>query len=282
MRSCSAAGTICPAAERFLADGAPTGCCRSTADSRRRSTARWRPVQARAVTRCSSAIRTTGGHASTSSTIRRPLPTPLRSPPSGRQDFSPLGGERSQVIGPGLSQLDMGFAKQIRVGARRLVNFVRSVQRDEHAGVQPAGLARTSGTRETSRRISSMRNTPRQLQMGIKIIGKTLSQSSGSARAGVSPHWRERKRPRPPIACLPTSHNRTTIDGSGAPIPTALTRTTRSPSSTCSRATSKRPFRICAARMPSTRRITTTAITSRSRCFRSGSSTRRAASSRSC
>ena len=117
-RSCSAEATIFPAAERFLADGGPIGCCRCTADKPRRSTAPWRQVRAPAVTRCSSAIRTKAPARSTSSTIRRPLPIRLRSPPSDRQDFSPLGGNRSQVIGPGMRQLDMGFSKQIEVGAR--------------------------------------------------------------------------------------------------------------------------------------------------------------------
>ena len=51
------------------------------------------------------------------------MPTPLPVATIGQQDFSPLGGKRSQVIGPGMSQLDMGFSKQIRVGARRQVEF---------------------------------------------------------------------------------------------------------------------------------------------------------------
>ena len=36
----------------------------------------------------------------------------------GQTDFSPLGGPRSQVTGPPLRQLDMGFARQIRVAVR--------------------------------------------------------------------------------------------------------------------------------------------------------------------
>src|SRR6185295_18172831 len=37
----------------------------------------------------------------------------------GQTDFSPLGGPRTQVTGPPLRQIDMGFARQIRLNAAR-------------------------------------------------------------------------------------------------------------------------------------------------------------------
>ena len=40
-------------------------------------------------------------------------PTPVTA--IGQTDFSPLGGTRSQVTGPPLRQLDMGFARQFGI-----------------------------------------------------------------------------------------------------------------------------------------------------------------------
>ena len=60
----------------------------------------------------------------------------------GQTDFSPLGGPRSQVTGPPLRQLDMGVARQFGLWGQSKAEFrVEVVQPDQHAGVQPAGVA---------------------------------------------------------------------------------------------------------------------------------------------
>ena len=48
-------------------------------------------------------------------------PTPVAT--IGQTDFSPLGGEGTQVTGPGLKQLDFGLAKSFNVWGQRRVEF---------------------------------------------------------------------------------------------------------------------------------------------------------------
>ena len=86
----------------------------------------------------------------------------------GQTDFSPLGGSRSQVIGPPLKQLDMGFAKQISLGARRfeIRGEVFNVT-NTPAFALPGSLDFRDARNFAS--ITTMRNTPRQIQIGAKI-----------------------------------------------------------------------------------------------------------------
>jgi carboxypeptidase family protein/TonB-dependent receptor-like protein len=87
----------------------------------------------------------------------------------GQTDFSPLGGKRSQVIGPGLRQLDMGVAKQIGVAGRRRVEVRAEAFNvtNTPAFNQPGSLNFLDARNFAS--ITAMRNTPRQIQLGAKI-----------------------------------------------------------------------------------------------------------------
>jgi hypothetical protein len=87
----------------------------------------------------------------------------------GQTDFSPLGGKRSQVIGPGLRQLDLGFAKQIQIGGVRRFEI-----RGEAFNVTNTPAFNLPGSlnfldARNFASITSMRNTPRQFQIGVKI-----------------------------------------------------------------------------------------------------------------
>ena len=58
----------------------------------------------------------------------------------GQTDFSPLGGPRSQVTGPPMRQIDMGFARQFRVSTGEELRISRrDLQSHEHGGIQSAG-----------------------------------------------------------------------------------------------------------------------------------------------
>ncbi len=87
----------------------------------------------------------------------------------GQQDFSPLGGQRSQVTGPAMRQLDMGFSKQFEVGARRRFEFRAEAFNltNTPAFNLPGSLNFLDAKNFAS--ISSMRNSPRQMQLGIKL-----------------------------------------------------------------------------------------------------------------
>jgi hypothetical protein len=87
----------------------------------------------------------------------------------GQTDFSPLGGTRSQVIGPPLRQLDMGFAKQIQIGGGRRFEI-----RGEAFNVTNTAAFALPGSldfRDTRNfaSITGLRNSPRQIQIGAKI-----------------------------------------------------------------------------------------------------------------
>jgi hypothetical protein len=94
-------------------------------------------------------------------------PAPVAS--IGQQDFSPLGGKRSQVIGPPMKQLDMGFSKQIQVGGARRLEFRAEAFNvtNTPAFNQPGSLNFLDARNFAS--ISSMRNSPRQMQLGLKL-----------------------------------------------------------------------------------------------------------------
>ena len=87
----------------------------------------------------------------------------------GQTDFSPLGGKRSQLTGPPLRQLDMGFAKQFKIFGQRQFEI-----RGEAFNVTntpsfnlPGSLDYRDARNFAS--ITTMRNTPRQIQLGAKI-----------------------------------------------------------------------------------------------------------------
>jgi hypothetical protein len=94
-------------------------------------------------------------------------PDPVRT--IGQTDFSPLGGKRSQVTGPPLVQLDMGLGKQFRVwGERQFEIRVEAFNVTNTPAFNLPGSLNFLDARNFAS-ISSMRNTPRQMQLGAKI-----------------------------------------------------------------------------------------------------------------
>jgi hypothetical protein len=87
----------------------------------------------------------------------------------GQTDFSPLGGTRSQVIGPPLRQLDMGFARQMRLRGQSQFEVRLEVFNISNlpAFNQPGSLNFNDARNFAS--ITTMRNTPRQVQLGAKL-----------------------------------------------------------------------------------------------------------------
>jgi hypothetical protein len=89
----------------------------------------------------------------------------------GQTDFSPLGGERSQVTGPPLRQLDMGFARQFRVSTDK--NFEVRVEifnlTNTAAFNLPANAVLNFNDPRNFASMTTMRNLPRQIQLGAKL-----------------------------------------------------------------------------------------------------------------
>ena len=87
----------------------------------------------------------------------------------GQTDFSPLGGKRSQVTGPPLRQLDMGVAKQFRICGQR--QFEIRAEAFNITNTPSFNLPGSLDFRDARNfaSITSMRNTPRQFQLGAKI-----------------------------------------------------------------------------------------------------------------
>jgi hypothetical protein len=94
-------------------------------------------------------------------------PTPVTT--IGQTDFSPLGGTRSQVTGPPLRQLDLGFAKQVRIAGQRQFEIRAEAFNvtNTPAFNLPGSLNFLDARNFAS--ITSMRNTPRQIQLGAKV-----------------------------------------------------------------------------------------------------------------
>jgi hypothetical protein len=87
----------------------------------------------------------------------------------GQTDFSPLGGPRSQVTGPPMRQLDMGVAKQMQIwGQRRFEIRAEAFNLTNTPSFNLPGSLNFNDARNFAS-ITSMRNTPRQLQLGAKI-----------------------------------------------------------------------------------------------------------------
>jgi len=89
----------------------------------------------------------------------------------GQTDFSPLGGKRSQVTGPPLRQLDMGFARQFRVQGQRQFEIRVEVFNITNTAAfnAPANAVLNFNDPKNFASITSMRNTPRQVQLGAKL-----------------------------------------------------------------------------------------------------------------
>jgi hypothetical protein len=89
----------------------------------------------------------------------------------GQTDFSPLGGPRSQVTGPPLRQIDMGFARQFR--ARSDKHFEVRVEifnlTNTAAFNQPANAVLNFNDPRNFASMTTMRNLPRQVQLGAKF-----------------------------------------------------------------------------------------------------------------
>jgi hypothetical protein len=87
----------------------------------------------------------------------------------GQTDFSPLGGTRSQVTGPPLRQLDMGFARQLRLyGQTRFELRLEIFNVTNTAAFNLPGSLNFNDARNFAS-ITGMRNTPRQVQLGAKL-----------------------------------------------------------------------------------------------------------------
>src|SRR5260370_22350995 len=86
----------------------------------------------------------------------------------GQQDFSPLGGPRSQVTGPPLRQLDMGFARQLRIQQRQFEIRVEVFNITNTAAFNLPGSLNFNDPRNFAS-ITTMRNAPRQVQIGAKV-----------------------------------------------------------------------------------------------------------------
>ena len=89
----------------------------------------------------------------------------------GQTDFSPLGGERSQVTGPPMRQLDLGIARSSSgLWGQRQFEFraeafnVTNTPSFNLPGSLNFGDARNFAS------ITSMRNTPRQIQLGAEVL----------------------------------------------------------------------------------------------------------------
>jgi hypothetical protein len=87
----------------------------------------------------------------------------------GQTDFSPLGGKRSQVTGPPMRQLDMGFARQVRIhGQNQFEVRLEVFNVTNTAAFNLPGSLNFLDARNFAS-ITTMRNTPRQVQLGAKI-----------------------------------------------------------------------------------------------------------------
>jgi hypothetical protein len=87
----------------------------------------------------------------------------------GQTDFSPLGGQRSQVTGPPLRQLDLGVARQMRIqGQRQFEIRVEIFNVTNTAAFELPGSLNFLDARNFAS-ISRMRNAPRQVQLGAKL-----------------------------------------------------------------------------------------------------------------
>jgi carboxypeptidase family protein len=99
-------------------------------------------------------------------------PDAFRDPPVataiGQSDFSPLGGERSQVTGPPFRQLDMAIAKQIRVKGARVELRAEAFNVTNTPSFQLPSQTNFSN-RALFGLITATSNNARQVQLGAKL-----------------------------------------------------------------------------------------------------------------
>jgi len=87
----------------------------------------------------------------------------------GQTDFSPLGGKRSQVTGPPLRQLDFGIARQFSMFGRKQFEIrAEAFNITNTASFNLPGSLNFQDARNFAS-ITSMRNAPRQVQLGAKL-----------------------------------------------------------------------------------------------------------------
>jgi hypothetical protein len=87
----------------------------------------------------------------------------------GQTDFSPLGGKRSQVTGPPMRQLDLGFAKELTVWQQRRFELrAEAFNLTNTPSFNLPGSLNFNDARNFAS-ITSMRNAPRQIQLGLKM-----------------------------------------------------------------------------------------------------------------
>ena len=87
----------------------------------------------------------------------------------GQTDFSPLGGPRSQVTGPPMRQIDMGVARQFGLWGSSKAEFRLEVFNLTNTPSFNLPGSLNFGDARNFASITSMRNTPRQMQVGLKF-----------------------------------------------------------------------------------------------------------------
>jgi hypothetical protein len=87
----------------------------------------------------------------------------------GQTDFTPLGGEGTQVTGPPFRQLDVGLAKQFQVGGGRRMEF--RAEAYNLTNTPSFNLPTGTNFSNTSQfgQITTQRNRNRQIQLGLKL-----------------------------------------------------------------------------------------------------------------
>jgi hypothetical protein len=87
----------------------------------------------------------------------------------GQTDFSPLGGTRSQVTGPPFRQIDLSLVKQVRLKADRRLEFrVEAFNLTNTPSFNLPGSLNFND-KVNFARITSTRNSARQIQLGLKF-----------------------------------------------------------------------------------------------------------------
>ena len=87
----------------------------------------------------------------------------------GQTDFSPLGGPRSQVTGPPMRQIDAGVARQFGLWGSSKAEFRVEVFNLTNTPAFNLPGSLNFGDARNFSSITSMRNTPRQMQLGLKF-----------------------------------------------------------------------------------------------------------------
>ena len=87
----------------------------------------------------------------------------------GQTDFSPLGGPRSQVTGPPMRQLDAGVARQFGLWGQSKAEFRLEVFNVTNTPSFNLPGSLNFGDARNFASITSMRNTPRQMQVGVQF-----------------------------------------------------------------------------------------------------------------